>query len=366
MKVLLASPIGKAGGIARWTEHILGYYENLDKDNDCNITHLPMSSSGNHNIGKQSILQRIKRGISTYYKVAKQEREILDKDKFDIIHIASSASISLAKDIIMIKIAKKRDVKTVLHFHFGRIPELAQRNNWEWKLICYTVKLADIVVVIDKKSYDVLRNEGFGNIRLLPNPVSPRALNVIDSVGNIKREDGVILFVGHGIQTKGVYELIDACRDIPNIRVKMLGTISESMIDKLCEYSNHATWLEIYGEIPYEEVIMEMLKCDIFVLPTYTEGFPNVILESMACGCPIVTTCVGAIPEMLSKDGNKCYGIMVEPRSSEHIHSAIKQMLNDKNFKESCGKNAKQRVITKYNINSVWTEMFNIWSQLLS
>ena len=40
-------------------------------------------------------------------------------------------------------------------------------------------------------------------------------------------------------------------------------------------------------------------QADLFVFPSYSEGFPNVILESMAAGCAIVTTNVGAIPQML-------------------------------------------------------------------
>lgn len=68
-----------------------------------------------------------------------------------------------------------------------------------------------------------------------------------------------------------------------------------------------------------------MLKCTVFVLPTYTEGFPNVVLESMACGCPIVATSVGAIPEML--DGGA--GIVIEPRNVEQLRDAVAWVLEN-------------------------------------
>lgn len=49
----------------------------------------------------------------------------------------------------------------------------------------------------------------------------------------------------------------------------------------------------------------------------------------MACGCAIVTTPVGAIPEMLEEEDGKHYGIMVEPRNVEQLKRAIERMLSD-------------------------------------
>jgi len=55
-----------------------------------------------------------------------------------------------------------------------------------------------------------------------------------------------------------------------------------------------------------------------FILPSYTEGFPNVILEAMALGKPIIATSVGAIPEILSEE---C-GVVMKPRDQRDIEQA--------------------------------------------
>lgn len=366
MKILLASPIGKAGGIARWTEHILRHYASVKSSQTFEINHISMSLTPAQNVIHRNLWHRIRRGVTGYYAVCRKiNKELCDKC-YNVFHFTSSASISLAKDLLLTRIAHKHGVKAIVHFHFGRIPELKNKNNWEWKLLCAVVKVVDTAVVIDKLSYDVLLDSGYTNIRLLPNPIAPKVQDIIRKNNNLVREDNTILFVGHGIRTKGIYELVDACRNIPNIKVKMLGTILDSVKKDIYKYSNYASWLDIKGEIPYDDVIKEMLKCDIFVLPTYTEGFPNVILESMACGCAIVTTTVGAIPEMLMEDKSGHYGIMIEPRNAGLLNDAINKMLNNEDFKTQCRLNVQHRVYEKYNIEVIWQHMVEIWKETAS
>lgn len=363
MKILLATPYGiHAGGIARWAEHITRYYDATGKK-DCDMVLFPMGRK--YEDLHSSKFGRIKNGIRDYLIYIKRlKKEMRDKE-YDLVHIASSASLGLIKDVFMINVAHKNSAKVVIHFRFGRIPELSEKRNWEWKLLSYVIKKADKVIVLDKASYETLIKEGYKNVCLLPNPVAPRVTDIVGKTGVQERKSRSLLFAGHGLRTKGIFELVEACKQISDIRLKMIGTIQESVKAELYAKSNNAEWLEVCGEQSFENVIKEMLTCDVFVLPTYTEGFPNVILESMACGCAIVTTPVGAIPEMLEEEDGKQYGVLVPPQNTIELKESIERMLNDEALKLECRKNVQLRVNERYNIDAVWRQMVSIWNETL-
>lgn len=365
LKVLLcAPPPGASGGISRWTEHILAY-SNSFQENLLDLTLFPMPRK--HFIGYVSKVKRIRLGIIDYYHIYKRYKQAIKKDKPDISHIVSSASLGLLKDILMLKASIRNGIQTVVHFRFGRIPELCIKQNWEYKMLRHVVQLADKVIVIDKQSYIALQNEGFTNLVLLPNPLAPSVVEYIAANKDaIKKEERKIVFAGQLLETKGIFELVEVCKSIPQIKLKMLGHVNETMKDKIfnCLDAGNISWLEIYGNQDYNIVLDEMLSTGVFVLPTYTEGFPNVILESMACGCPIVTTNVGAIPEMLDIENGEKNGICVEPKNKEQLKNAILKMLNDRDYALQCGQNAQKRVHRLYSMPVVWEQMLGIWHSM--
>lgn len=361
MRVLFATPYSKhAGGINQWAKHIVNYHQ-CRKDN-IELDILPMNDPKDSDRSKpHSTINRIVYGVRTYTNVARNLKVKIKEKQYDILHIASSASISLLKDIWFMSIANRKGIKCILHFHFGRIPELADKQNWEWRLLKIAVKMAHKCIVLDNKSYTTLRNHGFQNIIQLANPLAPQVEHIIQQNRNITRDHNTILFVGHCIPTKGIYELVTACSKISNIHLKIIGPIHENIKSELEQITNKAPWMEIKGLCDLEMVIKEMLGCGIFVLPTYTEGFPNVIIESMACGCAIVTTAVGAIPEILAEDDGKPYGIIIEPQNVDQLTVAIQKMLTDTIFMQECKVNVQKRVKDRYNIDSIWQQITTIW-----
>lgn len=363
MKVLLVTPYGGVpGGISRWAGHIMDYY-NLKGKDDCMLTLVPLGRQSFININSPK-LYRLKMAIKDYPRIIKNFNQKLCCDKHDIMHLVTSASWSLLKDIYMIKAAKRKGLKTTIHFRFGRIPELVQANNWEWKLIAKVLKLVDCAIVLDDKSLNVLKEIGYTNVVCMPNPVSPQVQAIVEQK-KVERIPRSILFCGHVVKTKGVFELLEACSHISGIHLKMVGHVTDEMKSEIMEFSHNPEWLDLVGELPYEQVIQEMMASDIMVLPTYTEGFPNVILEGMAAGCAIIATNVGAIPQMLEEEIGKHYGIVIEPKDVKALEKSINHLLVSPNEKEAMRKRVQARVQERYSMEAVWSKMVSLWHTLV-
>ena len=85
----------------------------------------------------------------------------------------------------------------------------------------------------------------------------------------------------------------------------------------------------------------------------------------MACECPIVSTNVGAIPEMLDIANGLGYGICVNPKEVEPLISAINQMLLNPQYAARCSINSKERVHSLYSIDRVWCMISETWKNVL-
>ena len=362
-KVLLCSPykgvnVKNPGGIDIWAQNIYNYYKCVHTDVDLKV--FPCNrSSYIHEI--TSKISRAYYGIKDYMKILKGINDCIVKDKIDVVHICSTSSWSLLKDMVVIQQAHKHKAKAIVHFHFGRIPELSETKTWEWKMLTKVCSMADKVIVIDKFSYDTLVKYGYKNVVEIPNPLSPQVDQYIKNHSkNIKRISNRLLFVGRVFKKKGVYELVEACKQVPNIDLRIVGHVEDSVKRDLLDIAEHKPWLSMVGPVVLEDVIKELLACDIFVFPTYTEGFPNGIIESMACSCPIIASGVGAIPEMLNEGVDSC-GICIKPHSVEDITQAINYLLKNESLKSEFSKKAHDRIYSLYNIENVWNMFEKTW-----
>lgn len=367
IRILFCTPLCSIGGISRWASHIIEYGESVKQDG---IQVVPFQMNRLRSVGtKTSRWNRLISGIIDYWRIYLKYIDILkSENQYDIVHLSSSASISLLKDILFLRTAQKKNIKTIIHFHFGRIPDVFLKKNWEYRLLKKTLRFSNSIIVIDQASYNTLKGAGYSNVYYVPNPIAPKVLSYINSFeANISRNHCELLFAGHVIRTKGVYELIEACKSMSGIQLKMMGAVHPEVKKQLLDLASKEgdnSWLQIVGEHSYEEVLKEMMQCAVFVLPTYTEGFPNVILESMACGCSIVTTDVGAIPEMLDIKNGFNNGICIKPRDVNQLHDAIYMMLNSSEYAQQCGRNAQLRVNALYTMPRIWTLLVEIWMSL--
>jgi len=101
---------------------------------------------------------------------------------------------------------------------------------------------------------------------------------------------------------------------------------------------------------------------DLFVLPSLTEGLPNVLLEAFSYAKPVVTTAVGGIPELVS---NRHNGLLVPPNRPDLLAHAIHECLSNIEFSKSLGINGYDRVKTKFTFNAQTKKLEFIYDSVL-
>lgn len=132
-----------------------------------------------------------------------------------------------------------------------------------------------------------------------------------------------LLFVGRIIKTKGVYELVEACKKLKESNFKfkltMIGDGSEmSEIKRLIDEYKLENEIELKGALPYEETQLLYPMHDLFINPSYTEGLPTTVLEAIGNNLLIIATDVGGTKEIIPKEKlillDKLSGIEIQKR----------------------------------------------------
>lgn len=162
------------------------------------------------------------------------------------------------------------------------------------------------------------------NIQSFYIPTNTISLNEISDYHSfIPKKEMNWVFCGRIVQDKGVEELIDALHLYNQKGYKgnltFIGTGSESYVNllkiKIADYGLKNQVFFVGFKAFGKDLFKAYLKCDIFILPSWHEGFPHAIWEAAACSLPVVVTSVGGIPGVV----NNNQVTFIEVRNSKEI-----------------------------------------------
>jgi glycosyltransferase involved in cell wall biosynthesis len=136
-------------------------------------------------------------------------------------------------------------------------------------------------------------------------------------------------YIGRMDVKKGLLELVDAAVSLhskrPNLHVYMVGEGPDRpAIEGAIQTGNAGSYIHALPGCASDDVAVWMAAADLITLPSYMEGCPNVVLEALACGRPVVATNVGGIPEIMNGD---C-GRIVPPRDPAALALALASVLD--------------------------------------
>lgn len=134
-----------------------------------------------------------------------------------------------------------------------------------------------------------------------------------------------IIAVGNLAAEKGQLLIAEALRDLPDVTLLLVGDGPDGeRLDRFIENSNLPDRIRRLGRVPQSDLPALYGVADVSVLASMREGWPNVLLESMACGTPVVAADVGGVREMVTAPAA---GVVVGDRTADAFAAAIKGLL---------------------------------------
>lgn len=119
------------------------------------------------------------------------------------------------------------------------------------------------------------------------------------------------------------------------------------------------TWA---GYVGHEQVLAEMCAADLLVMPSLGEGFPNSLLEAMACGLPVVASSVGAIPEVVVEGET---GFLIPPGDDAALAERVTRLATEPELRHRMGAAARQRVHARFTSAMVLPALDQTYASLL-
>jgi glycosyltransferase involved in cell wall biosynthesis len=200
------------------------------------------------------------------------------------------------------------------------------------RVVLKAIEQADAVITVSAALRDALISLGAGaaKITAIRNGVDTtlfRETGRDETRRRLGLDGRVLLSVGNLIPLKGHDLVIRALTRLPNVKLLIAGAgPMRSELERLAAEIGVADCVQFLGAVPQLELPAIYSAADALVLASNNEGLPNVILESIACGTPVIATQVGGIPEVITARGA---GLLLPERSDAAIAEAVTSLFTD-------------------------------------
>lgn len=227
--------------------------------------------------------------------------------------------------------------------------------------------VTDFYICITRQMESDLAELGIARSRILH---LPNAVDVELFHPEGEKEDNLILYLGRIVPVKGLHVLIESLRYLKeSVHLVIVGPVGnleyhQEMLKRTgAENQKGKHKITYLGHIPQAQLIELHQKAAIFILPSFWEAFPVVMLEAMACRTPTIVTPVGGVPEVVRNFEN---GVLVPVGDVSKLAGAIQYLLDNKDARIELGLAGRETVIKNFSVNVVAKRLRTLYEKIIS
>jgi glycosyltransferase involved in cell wall biosynthesis len=280
-------------------------------------------------------------------------------EKFDIIHAHEFFSPSAFYSSLTSMV---KQTPLIITQHNDTPPFSSTSRYLYYAAACtvglFSLKQARRIIALTRASRCHLMRFGAQNskIEIIPTPVDINKF--VTNNHNLLRErwnltSPIILFVGRFSETKGLKYLLRAfpmvLKVVPEAKLVLVGggPLETEVKTFQKKFQNNIFWLPF---VPNDIMPNIYAGCDVLVLPSFFEPFGNVTIEAMACGKPVIGSCIGGMLDTIV-DGET--GLHIQPGDSDQIANSLIKILKNDALRKELGQNARKRAVTDFSYGVV-------------
>ena len=207
---------------------------------------------------------------------------------------------------------------------------------------------------------------GNGNINGIDLEFFDQTPAVLEQAEKYRKEEVLTFcFVGRIVRDKGINELVSAFQRLhqayPNTRLVLVGPFEEQLDPVLPETRQAIEQQAAIEWMGWQDDIRPFLAAsEVFVFPSYREGFPNVVLQAGAMGLPCIVTDINGSNEIISDGINGC---IIPSQNEEALYKAMEKLL-DTEERQKLAQQARPQIANRYERKALWKELLKFYRSL--
>ena len=292
--------------------------------------------------------------------------KILMLNKIDIVLVFTTSGFGFIEKGLMIIICKKFNIKTILFPRSGLMVNDMKNTNFQ-NYLKYVLKSTNVLIVQGESWLDFYKKYNNNTIiKVQQNWINHKKYRFINR--KFDKKELNILFLGWITEEKGVFDLLLVFKGIIqktqgitlNLLFAGMGRDYILLKNKIEEFKLRNR-VNLLGWVNGDDKLKLLQMTDIYICPSYFEGLPNSLLESMASGIPSISTNVGSISDVISHGHN---GFLYDPGDNNKLESLLFNLINDIDLREKFSKNSVSHINSNNTIKNASEMMDNIFCEI--